>query len=56
MEVFVGVDPDDDSTPSMIVLHARHVAEPFCETGPGEVTPAGRVDGTVTRLNAVRLL
>jgi len=29
---------------------------PFFETGQGEVTLAGRVDGTVTRLNAVRLL
>jgi hypothetical protein len=31
MNVFVGVDPNRNSTPPMVILHARHVADPFVE-------------------------
>jgi hypothetical protein len=31
MNVLVGVDPKLDSTPPMVILHARHVADPFVE-------------------------
>jgi hypothetical protein len=55
VDVLVGVDADDDSTPSRIGVHACHCD---LQLGPGrmDATLAGRVDGTVTRPVAIRLL
>ena len=55
VDVLVGVDADDDSTVRSNLLHAHQcLLQP--DQGTGRVTLAGRVDGTVTRPVAIRLL
>jgi hypothetical protein len=53
MDVLVGVDADDDSTPQSCFAHPWSAA--FHANGQ-VATLAGRVDGTVTRPAAIRLL
>ena len=55
VHVLVGVDADDDSTATRVGAHACHWD---LQLRPGRVdaTLAGRVDGTVTRPVAIRLL
>jgi hypothetical protein len=54
VNVLVGLDADDDSTPPRIGAHPCHCG---LQLGPrvADATLAGRVDGTVTRPVAIRL-
>ena len=55
VDILVGVAADDDSTVRRDLLHAHQcLLQPDQRTG--RVTLAGRVDGTVTRPVAIRLL
>jgi hypothetical protein len=55
VDVLVGVDADDYSTPPRIAVHACH-SDSSSDQGEGCATLAGRVDGTVTGPAAIRLL